>query len=96
MTVFWTDAALADLRLIEAQIGRHSPNYARGMIAKIFGRAGDLVDFPHLGPVVSEYVHADLRELFEDPYRILYRIVDPQRLDIVAVVHGARRLPRGL
>ncbi len=35
-----------------------------------------------------------LRELFESPYRIIYRIMDDQ-IDIVAVIHAARRLPRG-
>jgi len=33
--------------------------------------------------------------LFEDPYRIIYRVLE-QQIDIVAVVHAARRMPRGL
>jgi plasmid stabilization system protein ParE len=36
-----------------------------------------------------------LRERFEDPYRIDYRIGDEQ-IDVVAVVHAARRLTRGI
>ena len=50
---------------------------------------------PRLGPVVPEYEDETLRELFVDPYRIVYRLLDDQ-VDIVAVVHGARRMPRGL
>jgi toxin ParE1/3/4 len=45
--------------------------------------------------MVPEYGDETLRELFEDPYRIVYQVLD-QQIDVVAVVHAARRLPRGL
>jgi hypothetical protein len=45
--------------------------------------------------MVPEYEDETLRELFEDPYRIVDRITDRQ-IDVVAVVHSARRFPRGL
>ncbi len=95
MIVHWTEAALSDLRAVEAYIARHSAQYARGMIERIFARSERLVAQPQLGPVVPEYDDEALRELFEDPYRIVYRVLEAQ-VDIVAVVHAARRLPRGL
>jgi plasmid stabilization system protein ParE len=95
MNVHWTESALADLRAIEAYVGRHSSQYARGIIERIFARSEHLSSQPRLGPIVPEYEEDTIRELFENPYRIVYRIAD-QQIDVVAVVHAARRLPRGL
>ena len=95
MIVNWTEAALADLRAIEAYIARHSPQYGRSMVERIFDRTGQLVDFPLLGPEVPEYEDESLRELLEGQYRIVYRVYE-DRLDVVAVVHGAKRMPQGL
>lgn len=95
MNVHWTESALADLRAVEAHISRHSPRYAQSMVERILSRSGLLEDHPHLGPVVPEYGDEALRELFEDPYRLVYRILE-DRIDILAVVHAARRMPRGL
>ncbi len=95
MTVNWTEAALADLAAVEAYIARHSPQYGRAMVERIFGHTERLADFPQSGAVVPEYDDESLRELVENPYRIVYRVY-PDRVDVVAVVHGARRMPRGL
>jgi toxin ParE1/3/4 len=95
MNVCWTEAALGDLRAIEAYIGRRSPQYAQGMVERIFARSERLSFQPRLGPIVPEYEEETLRELFENPYRIVYRIAD-QQIDVVAVVHAARKFPSGL
>lgn len=95
MTVRWTEAALADLGGVEAYIARHSPRYARGLVERIIAQSELLVLQPRLGPVVPEYEKDLIRELFVDPYRVVYRVLDDQ-VDILAVVHAARRMPRGL
>jgi toxin ParE1/3/4 len=95
MIVHWTEAALSDLHAVEVYIGRHSPQYARAMVERIFARSGTLADHPRLGPAVPEFGDDEHRELFEDPDRIVYRVLAEQ-IDIVAIVHAARRLPRGL
>jgi toxin ParE1/3/4 len=95
MNVRWTEAALADLQAVQAYIARHSEQYALGMVERIFERSEVLASQPRLGQVVPEYEDETLRELFVDPYRIVSRLLDDQ-VDIVAVVHGARRMPRGL
>lgn len=93
--VNWTEAALADARAAEEFVGRRSPGYGRGLVARLFDRADTLATIPLLGAVVPEYTDDDLRELFEHPYRIVYRVY-PDRVDVVAVVHASRRMPRGL
>jgi toxin ParE1/3/4 len=95
MNVHWTEAALADLQAIEAYISRHSARYGRAMVERIFDRSEQLAAHPHSGAVVPEYEDESLRELFEHPYRIIYRVWE-QQVDVVAVIHAARRLPRGL
>lgn len=95
MIVNWTEAALTDLRAIETYIARHSPQYGRSTVERIFDHTDQLVDFPRLGAEVPEYADESLRELLENSFRIVYRVYE-DRVDVVAVVHGARRMPRGL
>jgi toxin ParE1/3/4 len=96
VTVNWTDSALSDLRSIQAYIAQHSTLYAQGMIDRIFAKTGLLSEQPRIGAVVEEYNDESLRELLEHPYRIVYRVVEESRTDVLAVVHSAQRLPRGL
>ena len=93
MNVYWTESALADLDSIEEYIARHSAQYARAMVTRIFARSDQIASQPRLGPIVPEFEDESIRELFENPYRLVYR-VEADRVDIVAVVHAARRLPR--
>jgi toxin ParE1/3/4 len=95
MNVHWTEAALADLRAAQEYLARHSPQYAQGLVDRIFDKAGELATQPLLGAEVPEYGEETLRELFEHPYRIIYRVLENQ-VDIVAVVHASRGMPRGL
>lgn len=94
MKVRWTESGLADLRDVEASIARHSVQYSRGMVERIFGRCKLLEAHPRLGAIVPEFEDESLRELFEGPYRIVYRVGDGQ-VEVLAVVHAARKLPRG-
>jgi plasmid stabilization system protein ParE len=50
---------------------------------------------PLLGAVVPEYDNEAIREVFEHPYRIIYKVLEEQ-VDVLAVVHSSRRLPRTL
>jgi plasmid stabilization system protein ParE len=95
MNVRWTESALADLHAVQAYIARHSEQYALGMVERAFDQTALLASQPRLGPVVPEYGEESIRELFVAPYRIVYRLLEDQ-VDILAVVHGARRMPRRL
>ncbi|WP_088257071.1 type II toxin-antitoxin system RelE/ParE family toxin [Fimbriiglobus ruber] len=95
MIVNWTETALADLQAIETYIARSSPRYGRAVVGRIFASTGWLADFPRLGAIVPEFEDESLRELLESPYRIVYRVYT-DRVDVVAVVHGARQMPQGL
>lgn len=92
MNVYWTEAAIADLRAVAAYIARRSPRYADAMVRRIIDRTDSLSQHPSIGAVVPEYETDSLRELLESPYRIIYQVL-PKQIDIVAVVHAAREVP---
>jgi len=69
-----------------------SPFYASQMIDKLTRRVRQLIDHPHSGRIVPRYDNITLRELIVYPYRLIYRL-RPERIDIVAVFHGAQQLP---
>jgi len=93
MIVAWSEQAVAQLQAIRDYLARSSPGYAQTLAERIVQRTEALADLPFLGPEVMEYGEESLRELFEHPYRILYRVSEEQ-VQIIAVVHAARRLPR--
>ena len=92
MNVHWTDNAIEHLTSIYEYIAVNSPTYARGMVDRITRRSSQIADSPLSGRMVPEYQANDIRELIEKSYRIIYRIKQ-DRIDVLAVIHGARLLP---
>jgi toxin ParE1/3/4 len=92
MKVVWSDSALSQLSRIHDFIATDSARYALRMVDRITDRTRQLVKFPQSGQLVVEYNNPALRELIEGAYRIIYHI-EPPRIVVVAVVHGARILP---
>ena len=95
MKVHWTDAALRHLSAIHDYIAQDSPLYARGMVDRLTSRSRQIARHPRSGRMVPEYEAPDVREVIEGPYRVIYRIL-PDRIDVLAVVHGAQQLPERL
>jgi toxin ParE1/3/4 len=92
MKVQWTDNAVAHLVNVYEYIALNSPTYAKQMVDKITNRSMQIAANPLSGRKVPEYDSDVIRELIEQPYRIIYRIKKDQ-IDILAVIHGARLLP---
>jgi plasmid stabilization system protein ParE len=95
VTVFWSATALGHLTAIRNYIALNSLSYADAMIRRIIQRAEQLQHAPMMGAVVPQYADNAVREVLERPYRIIYR-VGSDGVDVLAVVHGAQRLPRSL
>jgi len=91
MKVRWTDNAVDHLASIFDYIALNSLTYAKGMVDKIIRRSEQIADQPFSGRKVPEYNAEDIRELIEQPYRIIYRI-GKTNIDVLAVIHGARLL----
>ncbi len=92
MKVQWTDIAVAHLVNIYEYISLSSPTYAKQMVDKITHRSVQIAAHPLSGRKVPEYDSEVVREMIEQPYRIIYRIKQDQ-IDVLAVIHGARLLP---
>ena len=80
------------LLAIYAHIARDAPRYGQRMIDRLTARSEQIASFPLSGRMVPEYQAADVREVIERPYRIIYRI-KPDQIDVLAVVHSAQMLP---
>lgn len=61
------------------------------MVDRLLARPEALRDFPELGRQVPEAGEQTIRELVEHPYRIIY-LVQPSRIDILAVIHSRREI----
>ena len=92
MTVEWTETAASHVVAVRDYLLSVSSPYAQAVADRIVRKTELLEAQPYLGAEVPEYRDDSLRELFEHPYRILYRL-DDDRVQIVAVIHSSRRLP---
>jgi len=89
--IFWLASALDDLAAIHTYIAADNPGAALEIHERVVRRVRDLVANPHSGrpgrvPGTRELVLAGT------PYLVAYR-VRRQRLEILAVLHGARDWP---
>lgn len=91
--VVWARPAAADLEAIVENIGRDSEAYAASFAREVQEAARSLSVFAERGQVVPEFDLPEIRELLVRPYRIVYR-VEPDRVVILTVIHGARRTRR--
>ncbi|MEM9541916.1 MAG: type II toxin-antitoxin system RelE/ParE family toxin [Cyanobacteria bacterium P01_E01_bin.42] len=93
MKVVWTDTAIENLEAIHAYIARHSPQYALGIVDRLTKRTQQLANFPRSGRIVPEFDNEQIREIIENPYRIIYWVRSEQ-IEILAIVHGSRKILR--
>ena len=91
MNVVWTESAEAHLDGIYAYIARDSEIYALRMVDRLTRRSQQIADFPLSGRRVPEYDQAQIREVLEGNYRIIYHIKSDQ-IDVIAVLHSARNV----
>ena len=92
--VKWTLLAVDDLRSIFDYIARDSKQYAKIQVIRLRARTKILKTYPFSGKLVPEYNDENYRELDEGNYRIIYKIVNPKRVDVLTIHHAARDLNR--
>ncbi len=91
LKVTWSPEATEDLELIAEYIARDSEFYARSVVTEILSVSRNIREFPLIGRVVPEVGDENIRERFIYSYRLVYHI-EPERILIVAVIHGKRLL----
>lgn len=88
----WTPNSLLDLKEIADYISKDSKRYARITVERIKGSVEVLLKLPNVGTIVPEFTRPDIRQLIEGNYRIIYKVVSNQRIDVLAIHHSARDL----
>ncbi len=88
----WTEQATNDLISIGQYIERDSLKYAKIQIKRIRAKAKLLRKFPLSGRIVPELDNDVIRELILGNYRIIYKVISEERIDILAIHHSARLL----
>lgn len=83
----WTLQAKSDLKNIADFIAKDSVKYARIYVMKIRKLTEVLKTHKQIGKVVTE-----IGELVFRNYRIIYKIVSENRIDILTIHHSARDL----
>ena len=90
--VNWTEQSVNDLKNIHDYISIDSKFYAKHYIKGI-RRVVSIVQYnPLIGRVVPEINSDTLRELIHGNYRIIYKIINENRIDIISIFHFSRLL----
>jgi len=92
----WTEQAIQDLNDIGEYIANDSVRYSQEVVQSLYESIHILESHSKAGRIVPEYRLSHLRELIRGSYRLVYRIVDKNRIDIITVHYSARllKIPR--
>jgi addiction module RelE/StbE family toxin len=88
--VIWTIRAVEHVEQIGAFIEKDSPFQARRVVQLIIRETRKLKEHARIGKMTPEVQDDKYRELRVFSYRILYKILDENRIAIMGVVHGHR------
>ena len=90
----WTFQAKNDLKEIAKYISKDSEKYAKLQILRIKQRTKILKFQISSGKIVTEINQQNIREVIEGNFRIIYKIVNENKVDVLTVHHSARDLSR--
>lgn len=90
--VRWTDQSLADIEHIAQFIAKDSIRYAGIQVQRFFSQVEILKAQPKVGRSVPEIGDKQIRELILGNYRIIYKVVSDNIVDILTVHHSRRLL----
>jgi len=90
--VNWTLQSVEDINSIAEYIAKDSLKYAKLQVERIFARVEILETAPLSGRIVPELNITKIRELILGNYRIIYKVINKNRIDILTVHHSARLL----
>lgn len=87
----FTPKAVDDIEGTAIYISQTSEKYAQIFVETIFSEVTYLSKYPLIGRFVPEFEEdTTLRELIRPPYRIVYRIVNLARIDIIRVLRSSQ------
>jgi len=93
--IVWTGRAREDLKAVVQYIKADNPKAAESFGYKLIKEAEGVAQFPRRGRMVPELNDPLIREAICNPYRIVYRIDEPnQIIYIFRIWHSARGNPQ--
>ncbi len=92
MKIFWSPLAAERLEDIYAYISVDNKAAAQKVVERIFKKVESLAKNPERGRMVPETNRAEIRELFESEYRIIYRI-EFKKVSILTIRNFKQLLP---
>lgn len=78
------------IREIFDYISKHSKRYAENQVKRIKARTSVLKINPEVGRIVPEIDRVQIREIIEGNYRIVYRVISADLVEILTVHHSSR------
>lgn len=91
--VYWTPEARTRLKEIQDYlISQHASKAAKKVVVTLLSRTRQLEEVPLSGHKMPDYPSDEIRELAEEPYRIIYRVTE-QQVEILTVMHYRQLLP---
>ncbi|MDB5012179.1 MAG: plasmid stabilization protein [Daejeonella sp.] len=90
--VNWTFQSVNDVKNIADFIAKDSKKYAQIQVHRFFEATEILETSPKIGRIVPELNNNSIRELLLGNYRIIYRIVEIDLVDILTIHHSKRLL----
>ncbi|HLN73646.1 MAG: type II toxin-antitoxin system RelE/ParE family toxin [Methylococcaceae bacterium] len=88
--IVWTEQSAFDLKNIFDYISKDSKRYAEEQIRRIKSKTTILKTQPESGRIVPELGVLQIRELIEGNYRIVYRILSYELIEILTIHHTSR------
>src|SRR5258708_5167500 len=92
----WSPRAVDELDEIRRYIARSSEIVSRQVVQDMLQVVEQIRGQPFSGNMVEKYSRADVRERLSGSYRIIYRVINDDLVEIVTIRRGARRLLRRL
>lgn len=90
----WSNKAVLQVKSIGEHIELDSPWQAERIVNQLYSAPEKLRWSPRKGKIVPEFGDPQLREVSVFSWRLIYRILDEETLEVAAVVHGKRLLKR--
>lgn len=90
--IIWSPGSIRDIEAIAGYIARNSLQYANAQVETFFERASILEKFPLIGRPVPELQSDSIRQILCGHYRIIYEILEQNRIGILTIHHQSRLL----
>lgn len=88
--IVWTDLSVFDLKEIFDYISKDSKRYAENQVKRIKEKTSILKTRPKTGRVVPELEIKEIREIIEGNYRMVYRVLNNEVVEILTIHHSSR------